>query len=85
MNAIFPGESGRSLGGDEVILTQVDLFLAHRSPDEFWGYIIKSGVRSREWEDRIIKTKNIIIAGFENAFRETCKHELLEELGRLAA
>ena len=54
-------------------------------PDEFWKYIIKSGVRSQEWEDKIIKTKNIIITGFENAFRETCKFELLEELGRLAA
>lgn len=63
----------------------IDLFSAHRSPDEFWKYIIKSGVRSQEWEDKIIKTKNIIITGFENAFRETCKFELLEELGRLAA
>lgn len=62
-----------------------DLFSAHKSPEDFWKFIIESGVRSREWEEEILIIKNKIITIPESQFREKCKFKLLAEKELLAA
>jgi hypothetical protein len=58
---------------------------AHKIPNLFKIIIISSGVRSQEWANTVEQKKNLIITGFKEAFRETCKEQLEDELRRLAA